>query len=186
MTECASWVIGQYVYWNFLLTRLGRPNQTVFLHDRKVKTKNYIPWERSELLRWNKKAFPITFIGHSNATNCLRPEIAPFTYFMEHVKRLLMINCCCLLLILWVPKELIKEKTLILSKRTFYLDPRIIKLCFSNSMSWYNLKQPPKGLCKKAVLKIFGKFKLQVLRQNFLDRLFYWTLPGSCFYILIS
>ena len=186
MTECASWVIGQYVYWNFLLTRLGRPNQTVFLHDRKVKTKNYIPWERSELLRWNKKAFPITFKGHSNATNCLRPEIAPFTYFTEHVKRLLMINCCCLLLILWVPKELIKEKTLILSKRTFYLDPRIIKLCFSNSVSWYNLKQPPKGLCKKAVLKIFGKFKLQVFRQNFLDWLFHWTLPGSCFYILIS
>ena len=100
---------------------------------------------------------------------------------MEHVKRLLMINCCCLILILWVPKELIKEKTLILSKRTFYLDPRIIKLCFSNSNSWYNLKQPPKGLSKKAVLKIFGKFKLQVFRQNFLDRLFYWTLPVVAF-----
>ena len=31
------------------------------LYDKNVKTKVYISWERKELLRWNKKAFFITF-----------------------------------------------------------------------------------------------------------------------------
>ena len=35
------------------------PNQAIFLYDRKAKTKIEIPWERKELLRWNKKHFSL-------------------------------------------------------------------------------------------------------------------------------
>ena len=51
MVVFTSWDICQYVYFNFLLTSLGRhkfwnwpylSNQTLFLNDRKVKTKIHI------------------------------------------------------------------------------------------------------------------------------------------------
>ena len=60
------WGIGQYVYCNCLLTRLSQnkfqnkpdlPNQVVFIHHQKAKTKTWIYCERKELLRWNKKRF---------------------------------------------------------------------------------------------------------------------------------
>ena len=61
-----SWDIGQYVFGNCLLTRLWSHNvetklifqiKPFFLHDQKFKTKNWISWERKELLKWNKKHF---------------------------------------------------------------------------------------------------------------------------------
>ena len=51
-------------------------NQAVFLHHQKIKTKIKIPWERKELLRWNKKTFFILFKGRSVAKNCLRLDSA--------------------------------------------------------------------------------------------------------------
>ena len=33
-----------------------------FLHDQKVMTKTWIPWERKELLRWNKKSISHHFL----------------------------------------------------------------------------------------------------------------------------
>ena len=61
-----SWDIEQYMCCNSLLTRLWRhkfrkqpyvSNQAVFSTCTKVKTKIWIPWERKQLLRWNKKHF---------------------------------------------------------------------------------------------------------------------------------
>ena len=50
------------------------------LHDRKVKRKNQISWERKGLLRRNKKHFFISFKGLSVAKNCLIPESAPLSF----------------------------------------------------------------------------------------------------------
>ena len=58
--------IGQYVYCNYLLTRLWRLNLAVnliflikpfFLYDQKVKTKIWVSSERKRFFRWNKKHF---------------------------------------------------------------------------------------------------------------------------------
>ena len=60
--------VGQYVYWNCLLTRLWRhkfsnwpylSNQVVFVQDQKIMRKFEISWGQKELLKWNKKHFPL-------------------------------------------------------------------------------------------------------------------------------
>ena len=51
------------------------------------------------------------------------------------------------------------KKNIILSKRTWYPDPRIIKLCFSKSMSWQMLKQPSNGVIQKYYSENFRKIR---------------------------
>ena len=60
------WDIGQYVYYNCLLTRFWRhkfwnypylSNQVIFSHGQYLNTKIEISWEWGEILRWNKNHF---------------------------------------------------------------------------------------------------------------------------------
>ena len=66
------------------------------------------------------------------------------------------------------------RKTLILPKRTWYLDPRIIKLCFSKSMSWHILNQPPNGAMQKSCSENFRK----IHRKTFVVQTFFNKVAG--------
>ena len=78
-----SWVIGQYVYCKYFLTRLWchkfwnwrfLSNQAVFVHDQKSQDKNINILRTEELL---KKTFFVYSEGLSFAVTCLKPESAP-------------------------------------------------------------------------------------------------------------
>ena len=75
--------IGQYMDYNYLLTRMWRHkiwnypylfNQAVSIHDEKL-----IFWERKQLLKWNKKNFSSFLKGFHFPTivYCLKPDSAP-------------------------------------------------------------------------------------------------------------
>ena len=55
-----------------------------FLHDEKVKIKNWITSEKKELLRWSKKHFSSFLRRYQLQKSCLRHESAPFKvgYFL--------------------------------------------------------------------------------------------------------
>ena len=53
------------------------------------------------------------------------------------------------------------RKTLIFLKIIWRLDPRITKLCFSNSMPWYILKQPFKGVMQKSCSQNFREIHMK-------------------------
>ena len=77
--------IGQYVYYNCLITRLGHHkiwNKLIFLikpfrsMTKKSRQKlNILSRKRAFEVKW--KAFSIIFKGLSVAKNCLKPESAP-------------------------------------------------------------------------------------------------------------
>ena len=66
------------------------------------------------------------------------------------------------------------KKNIILSKRTWYPDPRIIKLCFSKSMSWQMLKQPSNGVIQKSCSETFRK----ICRKTFVMQTIFNKVAG--------